>query len=94
MDNAGALSVVWSNNGEPREPEFEVTFLPYEPDGDATDSLKFVGEESLWAFLALSLALGGDRVEPALNELHETGSAVIDNVTLSDEEMGRFKQTV
>ena len=94
MENPGALMVAWSNKGERHEPEFKVTFVPYDPDGKETEPLTFLGEESLWAFLALSLALGGDRVEPAFNELHETGSAVIDNVTLTDEEMGRFKQTV
>jgi hypothetical protein len=94
MENPGALMVAWSNKGERHEPEFKVTFVPYDPDGKETEPLTFLGEESLWAFLALSLALGGDRVEPALSELHESGSAVVEYVTLSDEEMGRFKQVV
>jgi hypothetical protein len=94
MDNAGALNVVRSNKGEAREPAFDVRFVPYDPDGHATEPLTFLSEESLWAFLALSLALGGDRVEPALAELRGAGSAVIEYVTLSSEEISRFKLVV
>jgi hypothetical protein len=94
MENAGALSVAWSNKGKQHEPEFDVRFVPYDPVGNGTDSLKFLGEESLWAFLALSLAIGGERVEAALSELREAGTAEIDYVTLSGEELSRFKMAV
>jgi hypothetical protein len=91
MGTEGSLQLVWLNKGEAREPEFSVSFVRYGADGCVTDSLKFLGEESLWAFLALSILIGSHQVQDALSDLHSKGSAEIDSLNISDEELRRFK---
>jgi len=92
MNNEGSLRVVWLNRGESREPEFSVRFVPGDAVGDVTDHpRKLQGEESLWSFLALSLAVGSQHVEAALRDLHEKGSAQIDSLNISDDDLRRFE---
>jgi hypothetical protein len=92
MGNPGSLYVVWLNQGESREPEFAVRFVPRDgAAGSVAEPLTFLGEESLWAFLALSLSLGSDHVQDALSELHDKGSAEIDSLDISDDDLRRFK---
>jgi hypothetical protein len=92
MNNEGSLYVVRLNKGEPHEPEFAVRFAPNDgAAGKLTAPRKFLGEESLWAFLAFSLSLGSKQVEAALSDLHETGSAEIESLDISDDDLRRFK---
>lgn len=91
MGIKGSLYVVWLNKGESREPEFAVRFAPDGAVGSLTDLPKFLGQESLWAFLALSLALANPQVEGALRDLHETGSAEIEYLNISAHDLRRFK---
>jgi hypothetical protein len=91
MGIKGSLYVVWLNKGESREPEFAVRFAPDGAVGSLTDLPKFLGQESLWAFLAPSLALANPQVEGALRDLHETGSAQIEYLNISADDLRRFK---
>jgi hypothetical protein len=87
----GSVYVEWLNKTQPSEPEFAVSFIPYETIDGATDSLKFLGEETLRTFLALSLSLETSQVQHALSDLRETGSAEIEFLTVSDDDLRRLK---
>jgi hypothetical protein len=52
MDHEGSLYLVWLNKGQPSEPEFSVSYVPYASMGREANSRKFLGEESLRDFLA------------------------------------------
>ena len=81
MDNEGSLYLVWLNKGKPREPLFAVRFVPNGYGAvDSVTTPQFLGEESLREFLARSLFIEGNRVEDALMDLHDKGSAEIDSL--------------
>ncbi len=91
MDTKGSLHLNWVNKGQPSEPEFAVKFVRYGAVGDVTGSRKFLGEEALWAFLALSLSIGSTHVQDALSDLHDKGSTKIDSLDISDDDLRRFE---
>lgn len=91
MDNEGSLYVVWLNKGEAREPEFAVRFVRHGAVGSTAEPIKFLGEEALWAFLALSLSIGTGHVQSALSELHGKGSAEIASLNIPDDDLRRLK---
>jgi hypothetical protein len=83
--------VVWLNKGEAREPEFAVRYARHGAVGSAAEPLKFLGEEALWAFLALSLSIGSSHVQSALSDLHSKGSAEIASLNIPDDDLSRLK---
>jgi hypothetical protein len=91
MDNEGSLHVVWLNRGQAREPEFAVRFVRQGAVGSTAEPVKFLGEEALWAFLALSLSIGSDHVQTALSDLHGKGSAEIASLSIPDDDLRRLK---
>jgi hypothetical protein len=86
MDHEGSLYLVWLNKGQPSEPEFSVSYVPYASMGREANSRKFLGEESLRDFLAQSLRVDGARIETARFDLHHQGSAEIDSLNVSEED--------
>ena len=86
MDNEGSLHVVWLNKGDAREPEFAVGFVRHGAVGSTAEPVKFLGEEALWAFLALSLSIGSNHVQSALSDLHSKGSAEIASLSIPDDD--------
>jgi hypothetical protein len=91
MDTEGSLHLIWLNKGEAREPEFAVRFVRQGAAGSAAEPIKFLGEEALWAFLALSLAIGSNHVQTALSDLHGKGSAEIGSLSIPDVDLRRLK---
>jgi hypothetical protein len=91
MDNEGSLYLVWLNKGEAHEPEFAVRFVTNDAVCNVIDPRIFHGEESLRSFLANSLSLDNERVEAALSDLHETESAEIESLSISNDDLRRLK---
>ncbi len=91
MDNEGSLYLVWLNKDESREPEFAARFVSNDAVSNVIAPRVFHGEESLRSFLADSLSLENEIVEAVFSDLHETESAEIESLSISDDDLRRFK---
>jgi hypothetical protein len=87
----GSIYLERLNKAQASDPEFAVSFIPYAKVEREMESLKFLEEESLGRFLVFSLALESGQVETAFLALHETGSAEIEFLTISDDDLRRFQ---
>jgi hypothetical protein len=86
----GSIYLERLNRAQASDPEFALSFISYEKVEREMEPLKFLEEESLGKFLVYSLALESNLVATAFMALHETGSAEIESLTVSDNVLRRF----
>jgi len=79
------------NQAQASHPEFALSFIPYEKVERELEPLKFLEQESLRRFLVFTLALESSLVATALLALQETGSAELEFLTVSDDDLRRFE---
>ena len=87
----GSIYLERLNQAQASDREFAVSFVPYAKVERGLEPLKFLGQESLRRFLVFSLALESSLVATALLALQETGSAEIEFLTVSDDDLRRFE---
>jgi hypothetical protein len=85
----GSIYLERLNQARASDPKFALSFIPYEKVDREADALKFLDEESLGRLLVFSLALESSLVAAAFLALHETGSAEIEFLTISDDDLRR-----
>ena len=86
----GSIYLERLNQAQAPDFEFALSFIPYEKAEREMDPLKFLEQESLSRFLVHSLALESNLVATAFMALHETGSAEIEFLAISDDVLRRF----
>ena len=87
----GSIYLERLNQAQASDAKFALSFIPYEKVEREIEPLRFLEEESLGRFLVFSLALESNLVATAFLALHETGSAEIEFLTVSDDDLRRFE---
>jgi hypothetical protein len=87
MNYEGSLHLVWMNRGTQSELQCNVMFADYRSGGGTMKQRTVIGESALRRFLTGQVRAHSDHVDAALKELHEKGSAGVQNVLLSAEEL-------
>ena len=87
----GSIYLERLNQAQASDARFALSFIPYAKVDREMEPLKFADEESLGRLLVFSLALESSMVATAFLALHETGSAEIEFLTISDDDLRRFE---
>lgn len=83
----GSLFIERLKKARVADPEYALSFIPYVRVEQEAEPLKFPEERSLGKFLIFSLKLESELVATAFSALRETGSAELEFVTISDEDL-------
>ena len=87
----GSIYLERLNPVQASDPQFALSYIPYAKVERELEPLKFLEQESLRRFLVFSLALESSLVATALLALQETGSAEIEFLTVSDDDLRLFE---